>query len=114
MLPLQTVCVCCYSLFVPYNVGYIPKSPPPQRYNVTPDFSPPLQRYDISFPCSCAVVGVLRWINTYYLCAVFVPGMYGYCLSVDIFYYAFSLIQSFMFRYVILDLVYYFNRTLYR
>ena len=45
-------------------------------------------------------VRVLRWINTYYLCAVFVcrawqcSVMGGYCLSVDIFYNSFQSLFS--------------------
>ena len=57
---------------------------------------------DLSLPCSCVLCRVLRWINTYYLCAVCrvrawqCSAMYGYCLSVDISVLCF---QSFMFWY---------------
>ena len=56
------------------------------------------------FPCSCAVACVLRWINTYYLCAVsvFVPGSVRYVWILfkcgSILKLLYSLIQSLMFR----------------
>ena len=112
---LQCVCIV---LLCGILVGYIPaKTPPLQRYNVAPDFHHLRKGMIYLFPCSCAVVGVLRWINTYYLCAVCrVRAWYVWILFKCgyILYMLLVFIQSFMFRYVILDLVYYFNRTLYR
>ena len=82
--------------------------------------------YDISFSCSCVLCRVLlRWINTYYLCAVCrvralvcVPCVFVFRYWWILFkcgyirYMLLVFIQSFIFRYAILDLVYYFNRTL--
>ena len=64
--------VCLQRVVVGYSVGYIPaKTPPLQRYNVTPDFHHLRKSMIYLFPCSCVLCRVLlRWINTYYLCAV--------------------------------------------
>ena len=109
--------VCLQCVVVWYSVGYIPaKLPPLQSEYITPDFHH-LCKFGIYLfcvcPLPCAVVGVLRWINTYYLCAVFVfvPGsVLVVCCRVEVWHILFALIvfiQSFMFRYAILDLVYY-------
>ena len=74
--------ICLQRVVVGYSVGYIPaKLPPLQRYNVTPDFHHLRKNMIYLFPCSCVLCRVLlRWINTYYLCAVsvFVPGSVRY------------------------------------
>ena len=55
MLSLQPCEVCCYVVFC----------------RVQPIFNHHYKIRDLSLPCSCVLCRVLlRWINTYYLCAV--------------------------------------------
>ena len=75
MLPLYSCCsrlrVCCYVVFC----------------RVQPIFNHHYKLRDLSLPCSCVLCRVLlRWINTYYLCAVFVPGSVPYVLRYGTFY----------------------------
>ena len=80
------VCGICSRI----NVGYIPNLPP-------------LQRYDLSLPCSCVLCRVLlRWINTYYLCAVCRVRAWQCFSRVEVWHILLCLIvfiQSLMFRY---------------
>ena len=93
-----------------------PKLPPLQNNVSLPNY----HHYKVMiylFPCSCVLCRVLRWINTYYLCAVCRVRAWQCFSRVEVWHILLCLIvfiQSLMFRYVILDLVYYFNRTLYR
>ena len=50
--------VCLQRVVVGYSVGSAAKHHHYKRNNVAPDFSPPLQIWDVSLSCSCAVVGV--------------------------------------------------------
>ena len=87
MLSLYSFCSVLLQLICSrINVGYIPKLPPLQNW--------------LSLPCRCSCL------------VVFV--MCGYCLSVDISVLCFQSYSVFNVQEVILDLVYYFNRTLYR
>ena len=71
MLSLYSCCSRLLQLICSrINVVCSTRTPPLQNYNVTPDFHHLRKSMIYLFPCSCAVVGVLRWINTYYLCAV--------------------------------------------
>ena len=106
-LPLQSVCVCsCLWYLQPYNVGYIPKITTTAKLTIFAVF--------VCVPC--AVVDI--WMMIYALSLPVCRVRAWQCFSrVEVWHILLCLIvfiQSLMFRYVILDLVYYFNRTLYR
>ena len=100
---LQLVCAVLMQCAAPEHhhrkTGYLCQITTTTKYVIY------LFRVRVSF-VACRLL--LRWINTYYLCAVSCSVMGGYCLSVDISVLWFIVfIQSLMFRYIILDLVAY-------
>ena len=90
--------ICLQRVVVGYSVGYIPAKLPPLQNTWFIFFA-------FVCPLPCAVVGVLRWINTYYLCAVcrvrawYVFRVYSCVLRYGTFYLCLLVfIQSLMFR----------------